>query len=65
MVAGRVKCPETEEINCSDEKNYRRCFIGSDKTERLLPCVIIDNNSGLMDYDSQFILVHSFVPNQM
>ena len=27
--------PETEEINCSDEKNYRRCCIGSDKMERL------------------------------
>lgn len=56
---------ETEEINRSDEKNYRRCCIGSDKMERLLPCVIIDNNSGLMDYDSQFILVQSLVPSQL
>lgn len=65
MVAGRINCLETGEINYSDEKNYRGCCIGSDKMERLFPCVIIDNNPDLMEYDSEFILIQSLVPNQM
>lgn len=33
--------------------------------ENLFPCVIIDNNPGLMEYDSEFILVQSLASDQI
>lgn len=39
--------------------------MGSDKMKKLFPCVIIDNNPELIEYDSEFILAWGLVSSEL